>query len=212
MENVNIKEKLTKKELLGYRQWLSELEEEGELDSCDSEVWECFDPQTAVGAQVYQSFTDEELLNLLITTMGQQGRKPRFDRIHVIYRRYLHQRFGGLNNAKECARVRIKQLEEQKRWPPDWHTRVSTGPLLARLEKKGRAVSGEDLELLERLCREARETTLPPYISISIRDRLNKLMDSKSALELMGIPVLNQAGLKRMVRYWNEGRKMEETI
>lgn len=212
MENVSIKEKLSEKELLGYRQWLCELEEEGELDSCDSDVWECFDPQSAVGAQVYRSFSDEELLDRLIATMGHQGRKPHFDRIHIIYRRYLRLRFGELNNAKESARARLKQIEEQKRWPPDWHTRVSTGPLLAKLEQKGRAVSSEDMELLERLCREARETALPPHISITVRDRLNKLMDSKSALELMGIPMLSQTGLKRMTRYWNEGRKMEETI
>ena len=83
---------------------------------------------------------------------------------------------------------------------------MSVEPLLAKLGKKGKTVSPENLELLNRLCREARETGLPPHISISVRDRINKLMDCKSALELMGIPVLSNAGLNRMIRYWKEER------
>lgn len=203
---------LSEKEHQSYRQWIQELEEEGGPDFCDSQVWDCFDPETAAGHRVYSSFTDEELLDRLIDTVDHHGKKPRFDRVHVIYRRYLQLRFKGLNNAKECARVRMKQLEERRRWPADWHTRVSPVPLLEKLEQKGHLVSAEDRELLEMLCSQARETAMPPYISISVRDRLKKLMDSKSALEMMGIPVLSQTGLKRMTSYWNEERQKVESI
>lgn len=203
--------KLTEKELLGYREWLMELsqeaEEHGDFNTCDEEVWEQFDPDSDAGSQVYQSFSDEELLDILIDTMDRQGHKPRYDRIHTIYRRYIQARFGGLNNAKDRARIRMKQREEEVRWPPDWHTHVSVTPLLRKLEQKGKKPTREEVDLLERVCREARETGLPPYISISTRDRLNKLMDYKSALEIMGIPCLSQTSLKRMVRYWTGQRR-----
>ena len=205
--------KLTEKVLLGYREWLMDLgqeaEESGNFNTCDEEVWEQFDPASDTGRQVYQSFSDEELLDLLIATMDRQGHKPRYDRIYTIYRRYIQTRFGGLNNAKDRARIRMKQQEEEAKWPPDWHTRVSVAPLLTKLEKKGKAPTGEELGLLESLCKEARETGMPPYISISIRDRLNKLMDYKSVLETMGIPCLSNTSLKRMIRYWKEHRQSE---
>ena len=91
---------MTEKELFGYRQWLAELnseaaEESGDFNSCDPEVWEQFDPESSCGSQIYHSFRDEELLDVVIATMGRQGRKPRFDRIHIIYRRYLRLRFGS---------------------------------------------------------------------------------------------------------------------
>lgn len=212
MKEMQQENPLSEKEHQSYCQWIRELEEEGGPDFCDGQVWDCFDPTTADGHRVYSSFTDEELLDRLIETVDRPGKSPRFDRIHVIYRRYLQLRFRGLNNAKECARTRMKQQEEYRRWPADWHTRVSPVPLLEKLEQKGRTVSDEDRALLEEICRQARETAMPPHISISVRDRLKKLMDSKSALELMGIPVLSQTGLKRMTNYWNEERQKEGMI
>ena len=203
---------LTAKELQSYRQWLSELDEEareagGNLNHCDDELWMTFNPRTPIGNQIYRSFSNEELLDLVISTMGRQGHKPNFNNIYIVYRSYLQLRFGELNNAKEAARMRVKQLEERKKWPPDWHTRVSTEPLLRKLEKKGKTVSDEMVDLLNQLCQEARETGLPPYISISLRNKLEKLMDHKSALECMGIPVLSNAALSRMIRYWKEERE-----
>jgi len=206
--------KLTERELLGYREWLMDLsreaEESGDFNTCDEEVWEQFDPAFDTGMQVYQSFSDAELLDFLIATMDRQGHKPRYDRIFTIYRRYIQTRFGGLNNAKDRARIRMKQQEEEVKWPPDWHTRVSAAPLLAKLEKKGKNPSEEEWLLLESLCKEAQETGMPPYISISVRDRLNKLMDYKSALETMGIPCLSNTSLKRMARYWQSHRQKKD--
>ena len=74
--------KLTKRQLEGYRQWIAELDEEsrklgGGSESCDSELYRYFAPDQVVGRQVYESFSDEELLDIMIRTMHHQGHKPR---------------------------------------------------------------------------------------------------------------------------------------
>lgn len=74
-------QKLAEKELAGYRQWITELEEEarqtgGDLTLCDGEVWQYFDPGKPLGYQIYRSYSDEELLDILIKTMNHQGRTP----------------------------------------------------------------------------------------------------------------------------------------
>ena len=202
---------LSKKELTEYRRWIAELEEEareqgGNMQTCDPEVWAQFEPHSDPGRQIYASFTDEELLDLLIRTMDRPGHSPRVEEIHVIYREYLRLRFRGLNTAKSLAKTRRKQLEEERRWPWDWPDRVSPRPLLDRLAQRGQAAGPEDLALLERLCAEARAARLPPALSETERDQLNRLCICKTALELMGIPVLNKAGLRHMVRYWEKER------
>lgn len=55
-DNVVFGKMLTPKEIRGYRQWLAELDEEaraadGNFNTCDAEVWECFDAQSDIGKQ-----------------------------------------------------------------------------------------------------------------------------------------------------------------
>ena len=64
-------QKLTEKELLGYRQWLSELDEESRGEqgtsrqAMDPDLWRIFDPKGNIGRQIYESYTDEALLEAL---------------------------------------------------------------------------------------------------------------------------------------------------
>ena len=63
------KQALTARELAGYRQWLAELDQEareegGDPSLRDPELRRYFDPHTPCGRQVYESYTDGELLDL----------------------------------------------------------------------------------------------------------------------------------------------------
>ena len=105
----------------------------------------------------------------------------------------------------------MKYLADQKKWPWDWPVRVSPQPLLDKLERSGKTVAPEDQALLSRLCREACATRRPPFISKAVRKQLDKLCGYKQALELMGIPFLNETALRHMVRYWNEKREKHQS-
>lgn len=112
---------LTQKELAGYRQWLSELDSEArktgaDLTDVDYEIWQYFDPETMIGKQIYESYSDEELISFVLATMDHPGHKPRLERIYVIYRQYLKLRFDGLSNVIARAKTRRKQLAEEMKW------------------------------------------------------------------------------------------------
>ena len=106
---------LTKKQIQGYRQWLSELDEEarepgGNLLVCDPEVWQCFNPHKSTGYQVYMSYSDEELLDVLLKTMDRPGHNPDYSDLYCVYKQYLRCRFGSFGTAKKQAKVRMKRL------------------------------------------------------------------------------------------------------
>lgn len=108
-------ERLTLRELNGYRQRLSDLDEEardpgGGLTRHDPELRQYFDPDTLIGRQVYESYTDEELLDILIRTLQQQGYNPHFELVYCGYKDYMHLRFNQLNMAKDKARARLEKL------------------------------------------------------------------------------------------------------
>lgn len=214
MEKKTEIKRLSKRELEGYREWLAELNEEahmpgGDLSKCDKDLHKYFDTQGYIGRQVYESFSDDELLDIMIPVLQVSGAQAQQAKLYCIYKAYILKRFHKYTEAKDKARARMKLLADQRRWPPDWHTRVSAEPLLEKLRQKGKKVTPEDMALLERLCAEARDTGKPPYISLSIRKRLDKLYNQKLALELMGIPVLSQTALKHMQRYWDQGRAIQ---
>jgi hypothetical protein len=207
---------LLPKQIAGYRQWLEELDEEalrmGGTTACDPEVWEYFDPRTSIGRQIYESFSDEELLNVLIRKMNQQGRKPRFDEVHYIYKQYLYRRFNGLNNAKARARSRMKQRREERKWPRDWPERVSPTPLVTWCEKQGQPISQKILQRLQEICDMTRATKTPPQLNQEDRAMLHELMKWDRALEMMGIPALDRAGMRHMMRYWEQQRGQEANL
>ena len=199
---------LSEKELKGYRRWAAQLQEEsrepGGSCSCDPEVWEFFDPAFSTGKQIYESFTDEELLDVMIATMNRPGHTPQFQEIHELYRRYLSRRFGDLARAKRAARIRYKQLRDESRWPWDWPDRVSPEPVLDRCRKRGISLSDKETALLEQLCRAARYTRMPPVLSSEEARCLQRLGGARRTVELMGIPQLERSALRHMRSYWQQ--------
>lgn len=209
------KNRLTEQQLAGYRQWLRELNEEmedagGDPDGCDEELWEYFAPRSSTGRQIYESFSDDELLDLLIGTMDHPGHRPLYDKLHYISRQYIQTRFSGMNNAKNLAKRRMKRMADQRRWPANWPERVSPRPLLEWMERRGRPVGAKDLLLLESICERARRERQPPELSSVERSCLDHLCGCKQALEQMGIPSLNRTAKKHMQQYWAQQRRMEQ--
>ena len=208
------KHALTARELAGYRQWLAELDQEareegGDPARRDPELRRYFDPYTPCGRQVYESYTDGELLDILIRTMERPGHSPRYGEVYCFYLDYIRLRFQGLNNAKELARGRLKRRELRKRWPPDWHERVTAEPVVEQLRRRGR--SGPELELPRRICESCRKTGLPPELTAEERQALERLGcgDAASVLRCMGIPVVNKTLMRHLRRYWQEAREKQ---
>ena len=77
---------LTEKELKSYRAWLEELDEKAhqpgeDLTICSKDAWAVFNPEQLPGKQIYNSFLDGELLDVVICTMNHQGHRPDFNNI-----------------------------------------------------------------------------------------------------------------------------------
>lgn len=199
--------RLSAEKLAGYRLWLAQLDEEarepgGDLCVCDGDVWEIFNPRSAVGRQVYESFSDDELLDVMIRTMDHPGHKPRYEEIYLIYKEYIFLRFDGLHNAKAAARRRMKCLDEQKRWPPDWSEHVCAEAQLSWMESRGMCVSAENREFLLEICEQIRRTGQLPEITAEVRGSLDRMGGCKQVLERMGIPCLNKQAKKHLQHYW----------
>lgn len=191
---------LTPKQLQEYRKWLAELAAEaaatGEYGWCDPEVWEYFDPHTRTGEQILSSLTERELFEPVLATMDHPGHTPDFNRVYVIYRKYLSWRYGSMNAVKFRARALYKQRAAKRLCPPDWLTRVSAAPLIAKCEEQGISVSREERARLEALCAgivKRGQPVLPETLPADTRGFLNRLAGSwRNALELMGIPVVTK--------------------
>lgn len=98
------------------------------------------------------------------------------------------------------------QLNQE--WPADWPDRISIQPVEDYLASKGKApMTQEQTGLLLSLRDEAQRTGLPPYISISLRDRLKKIADPVHIQRLMGIPVLSKKELAMYRRAWGGERE-----
>lgn len=205
---------LTARELDGYRQWLKELDEEareegGCLQSCDRELWPYFSPKAPCGKQVYESYTDEELLDILIRTMHRPGHSPRYEEVYCVYLVYIKLRFQGLQQAKALARRRLKRLELRRRWPPDWPARVSSAPVEAQLLRRGFQEDSPEIALVRSLCVSCRLEGLPPALTADTRQKIEELGcgDAAHVLQRMGIPALNQRAMKDLCRYWQSERE-----
>lgn len=206
-------QELTKREIDSYRQWLNELDQEarepgGDLSTCDTQVWNYFNPSGVTGRQIYESFTNEELLDILIRTIDRPGNKPNYDQVYYIYKRYLRLRFQSLNNAKDRAKARVKQLREQEKWPPDWPTRVSTSKFVLRCEKAKYPLTDQELLELDAFCCRVRKTRRPPLES-QLPQTVAKICKARhlsfqKSMKLMGIPALNQLSLRHMLKYWQK--------
>ncbi len=210
-------QRLSERELKGYRQWLAELEEEmrdtpGLSQRLDEDLTHYFSPEWPIGRQVYTSFSDEELLEPLLETMEGRNGSPRPERLLCVYRWYLEKRFGSLHRACWQARGRSRQQAAERMWPADWPERVDARPLLERCAALGVVLDEETRHQVGEYCEAIRRSGQPPG-----RDELPGELDAlfsragctwKTGLELLGIPALSKSVRRHMRRYWagNGGR------
>ena len=202
---------LTRKQISEAREVLAKRNERTmangfEAHCCDPGFRSFYHPGSPTGKQIYRSYTNEELLDFLITYMQHHGHSPDWEKIHHIYKLYLSYRFGDQAKAKAKARVRQKQLTQQAKWPPDWPEHVSSEPYYKWIEERGKTYTEEDKAVIEGICAQARESGMPPELSSEPCMYLGKFGDVKKGLALMNIPPLNKAELRFMARYWKENR------
>lgn len=205
---------LPPKELARYRQWLTELNEEahkpgGNLKSCEPWIESYFDPRLPIGGEIYHSFSNDELLEIMIREMDHYGHKPDWDNFYCIYKLYLRRRFGSLPKARAKALKRLKFRKNAERWPPDWPERVSVEPLLEWSNKRQRPFTEEEIALFRRLADTARETGLPPEMTREELAILDQFGNRKIVLNKMGIPYLPWPEMREMLRYWKAMRAGE---
>lgn len=206
--NSNIPDtRLTKRELDNAKQVLARRSEltrrDGfERNECDPEFLRYYHPRTETGIQIYTSYSAEELLDILITYMENQGHSPDWDKVHYVYKLYLTWRFGNLPQAKEKARTRMKQLKLQAKWPVDWPVRVSPEPFYEWMSGKNMELTEEHRKNIEKICKAARETGVPPDLSSSEIQMLGKICSYKKALEMMNVPALRKTEQRFMTRFW----------
>lgn len=188
---------LTARELREYKEWLADLAAEaaetGDYGACDREVWEQFDPDGPVGAQIFGSLSERELMAPVLATMDRPGHTPQFDKVYVIYRRYLNRRYGTMNDAKFRARILYKRKQEAELCAPGWQERIAPEALLADCRERGAEVSEEDRARLAAFCAAAARRKSPfvdDQFPKEYRTFLNALAGNwRRALRIMGIPV-----------------------
>lgn len=183
-----------------------------EAEWCEAWVWQYYHPDGARGRQIYLSYSDDELLDILIAVMDRPGGRPRLDRLHHVFRLYLNRRFQDLSQAKTKARARKKALEQQGKWPPDWPERVTPEPLYHWIEEQGKEASQQERSIIAEICETARQTALPPDMDSPECLYLKKFCSIKRALELMNIPPLNKRDLRFMVPYWRKNRMNRQSV
>ena len=201
--------RLSPQEVTHYRQRLAELDRKahepgGDPSRCENTVWRFFNPPTLTGIQIYKSFSDDELLDIVIQTMGHQGHRPDFDSIYCVYLNYLKMRFGTQNEIKARAKDRMKQLKNERDWPFDWQKRVSVEKVLVQQRKK---VTAEDAVLLEKLCARAKAHSVPVEMSPEEKEQLNHLGGCGNVLKMMGIPNFRGKDLQHMQQFWKTERR-----
>lgn len=209
---------LTERQLLEYRQWLKELDEEahapgGRLDEIDPALWSIFRPEGPIGKQIYRSYTDEELLEPLLRTMNHPGHKPRLDEVHIVWKEYLRLRFDTLGDACWKARSYRKRRMNEQAWPADWPERLTPERLLAYLGRRGYTVTEVDRQTVARYCLQLQRTKEPPAEG-QLPSGLIQLFGRagcqwRCGMQELNAPLLSKAALRHMRRYWAERRKEE---
>lgn len=177
-----------------------------EAINCATHVRNFYHPGSPSGKQIYMSYSGDELLDIIIGSIQKPRRVPDWDKVHYIYKLYLAQRFGNLAQAKAKARNRMRQIELWTKWPPDWPKRVSPEPLYAWMRERNRDLPAEHRDNIEKICRVAKETGVPPELSSPECLLLGKISNYKKALEMMNIPPLNKGEMRFMERYWKEAK------
>ena len=102
---------LSAAQIIGYREQLRKLSlrylQAGE-NQWDTErkliaQWKIFAPDKAIGRQLYESFTDEELVVIMVEAYARLGRAPVQSDIFCFYRTYIKHRFVTWSAALKAA-------------------------------------------------------------------------------------------------------------
>ncbi len=166
-----------------------------------------FDPTQEPGRSIYASFTDAELLEMVLDIIPDGKKGARWERLNMVYTAYLEVRFGSRTNteAKALAYRHYRELEQV--WPPDWPERVSPEGLLQYAARRGITVTEEMRVVLDSICERARKFCEPPTIPKTERGKLGRLgSDCGTVLRKMNIPVLSTNELRYLRNYWREQR------
>ena len=99
---------LTKEQAEAYHDWIASLYDEklrtgGDLSSCGNEIWKKTNIISETGRLIYESFSDQELLDILRSAASRVGRIPNKSDVYCVYRSYIKIRFGCWNAALIAA-------------------------------------------------------------------------------------------------------------
>ena len=106
---------MTNAEITRYKNWLRLLAEkakaDGTLEECSASVMDTCKISSPVGRSIYESFSDDELKEILIKFHTNNGRCPAQKEIYLIYKHYIRLRFGNWPRALQAVGLREKKHE-----------------------------------------------------------------------------------------------------
>lgn len=214
------KQQLTKEALDTYRKQLAELDRARRQAGIppsrplETALWRQFDPKSQVGFQIYESYSDAQLLGFMLETMDHPGHSPLWDEIFYVYQVYIRRRFGNSQRATQRARAWRKHLAERERWPPDWPEHVSCEKVAVLFAARNCPLSAQEAETLRQFCRTVQLKRTPPQEG-GLPEEIKRLFRMRGllwqkGLELMGIPFLNKRALKHLMHYWKQALQKKD--
>ena len=116
---VNYTHDLTAAELDRYKNWLKLLAEkattESTLEECSDAIMSICKASSPVGKGIYESFSDDELKEILVEFHANNDRCPAQKEIYFIYRYYIRLRFGNWPWALQAAELKEKKRKSARK-------------------------------------------------------------------------------------------------
>ena len=113
MQGGDITRNLTSDELDRYKKQLKGLaekaKEDGTLEEYSAPLMEIYMLTSPVGKCIYESFSDDELKEILIGFYADNGRSPAQKEIFFVYKHYIRSRFGNWPWALQAAELKEKK-------------------------------------------------------------------------------------------------------
>ena len=109
----DITRNLTSNELDRYKNQLKGLaekaKEDGTLEEYSASIMDIYMLASPVGKRIYESFSDDELKEILIGFYADNGRSPAQKEIFFVYKHYIRVRFGNWPWALQAAGLKEKK-------------------------------------------------------------------------------------------------------